>query len=66
MQKNVFRDKYGQYDYSNMELMCECGHKLGVHSGENDTKKRPCFNEDSGLAGATGKKCSCKTFRLKK
>lgn len=55
----------GQYDYEDLNLMCACGHKLDVHAGLNDSRKRPCFNEDSHIDGATGKSCSCKNFKKK-
>jgi hypothetical protein len=66
---NPSRNYRGRYDYSkDMHLMCVCGHKLGVHAGDNDTGKRPCFNEDSNLNDdpeltATGEYCPCKHFR---
>ena len=53
------RDKKGRYDYSNTALICICGHPLSVHSGENDTKTRPCFNEDCGDKN----ECSCTNFK---
>ena len=63
--KNVHRDKLGKYNFGNMELICKCEHKLSVHAGENETKERPCFNEDKNIDGATGIKCSCKNFKKK-
>lgn len=24
----------GKYTYTNLDLMCKCGHKLGTHTGE--------------------------------
>ena len=59
------RNKAGQFDFSTMTLICTCGHPLSVHAGENETKERPCFNEDCGLEGATGKSCKCKNFKKK-
>lgn len=47
----------GQYDYGNMDLLCVCGHRLGVHAA---AYPRDCFNEDTG---ATGHPCACKRFR---
>lgn len=55
----------GQFDYDDMSLICKCGHQLSVHAGENETKKRGCLNEDSGMDGATGEHCSCKNFKKK-
>lgn len=60
--KNTARDRDGRYDFNNMDLFCECGHRLGVHAGENGTKTRPCFNEDLGIEGATGETCNCQNF----
>lgn len=31
---NDNKDKRGRYSYSNMELLCKCGHKLGAHTAE--------------------------------
>lgn len=60
-----WRNIKGQYAFvDNWERLCICGHKLGVHAGENDTGKRPCFNEDSGMEDATGEPCDCKHFKL--
>jgi len=57
------RSRDGKYDYTNLDLFCTCGHKLGIHAGDNETKKRPCFNEDSGIEGTTAEYCPCKNFR---
>ena len=48
------RDKDGRFDYTNLNLFYVCGHRLGIHAAENETKTRPCFNEDTGIEGATG------------
>lgn len=64
--KNTFRKKNGQYDYGNMKLLCVCGHPLSVHAGENESNKRPCFNIDKGIDGATGEDCACQNFKPKK
>ena len=53
------RDSKGKYDYSNLNLICECGHSLGIHGGDCDTKIRPCFNHDCG----DGKQCNCINFK---
>lgn len=66
LMKNTARNKHGQYDFNNMELICRCGHKLSIHAGENETKERPCFNEDKGVNGATGDNCNCSNFKLNK
>lgn len=63
--KNTRRNKQGKYDFNNMELICMCGHKLGVHSAETLTNNRACFNGDC-IDGATGKDCNCKNFKPKK
>lgn len=68
---NTARDYQGRYDYSkDMNLLCRCGHPLGVHAAENETGKRPCFNEDhymnTGVEGApvaTGEDCDCEHFK---
>jgi hypothetical protein len=59
------RTHRGRYDYMDMDLMCVCGHRLGVHAGVNDTNTRPCFNEDAE-GGGDGKECACKNFKPKK
>ena len=48
----------GKYDYDNFDLMCVCGHRLGVHCAPNDTPMRDCMNGDVG----DGKPCGCKNF----
>lgn len=68
---NYHRDiTSGRYDYGDVELVCTCGHKLGVHAAENETHTRPCFNEDTGLNDpkwptivATGESCDCLNFK---
>jgi len=57
------RDKEGRFDYTNLDLICRCGHELGIHAAENESKTRPCFNEDKYIDGATGEYCPCKNFR---
>lgn len=67
---NSSRNYQGRYDFSkDMWLLCKCGHALGVHAADNDTGKRPCFNEDSNLneafrdaPKATGEYCLCTNF----
>ncbi len=60
-----WRDHKGQFDFStDWERMCVCGHKLGAHAAENETGKRPCFNEDTYMEGTTGEACSCEHFKL--
>ncbi len=58
------RDSKGKYDFSNFDLLCTCGHTLGIHAAPNDTPNRPCFNEDQWAEGATGEYCPCKNFKL--
>ena len=55
----------GQFDYQDFTRMCRCGHRLGVHAGENETHTRPCFNEDAA-GGGTGEPCTCKNFDPKR
>jgi len=51
----------GQYSYeANFERLCTCGHPLAVHAGD---APHPCFNDDTGIAGATGEDCTCERFR---
>ena len=59
------RDNNGRYDFEDFQLICKCGHKLGVHAGKNDTNKRPCFNEDEQIEGANGEHCDCLNFSKK-
>ncbi len=63
---NPSRDYQGKYDYSaDMDLMCICGHRLGTHAADNETGKRPCFNEDRNVDPpySTGEDCACKHFK---
>lgn len=60
---NSHRDYQGRYDYGDMNAMCVCGHALAVHAADNESGKRPCFNEDRGLDRATGDDCDCPHFR---
>ncbi len=57
------RSKDGRYDFDDLSLICKCGHSLGVHSGQNELKKRGCLNEDHHIDGATGEYCTCKNFQ---
>jgi hypothetical protein len=56
------RDGRGRYDYSNMTLLCVCGHTLGVHLAK---QPRPCANGE-GAPGGTGESCDCQKFRIVK
>ena len=47
------RDNKGRYDFENLNLICQCGHKLAVHAAKNDTNLRPCFSNDD---------CDCDNF----
>jgi hypothetical protein len=63
---NASRDYKGQYDFSaDMNMMCRCGHRLGTHAGDNETGKRPCFNEDTygDPPYSTGQPCDCEHFK---
>lgn len=46
------RTRGGQYDYDNLDLMCECGHSLGEHNA-----LRACLSDDG---------CGCKKFKLRR
>jgi len=63
--KNTVRNSSGKYDFSNFELICKCGHKLGIHAADNPSKLRPCFNGDD-IDGATGEFCKCENFKKMK
>jgi hypothetical protein len=65
--KEIRREADGRYGFDgNWDRLCVCGHSLGVHAAQNDTGKRPCFNEDSGIVGGTGEPCDCEHFRPSK
>lgn len=49
----------GQYDFADMEAMCVCGHKLGVHCAPNSTGIRDCLGPD----GESDSACWCKSFK---
>ena len=60
------KEANGKFGFDNKwHRLCTCGHRLGVHAAPNDRSTRPCFNEDSGIEGATGESCDCKHFKLK-
>ena len=63
---NKERNIDGKYDYKDFDLICECGHKLGIHSGRGHDKKRGCLNEDIHIPGATGEYCKCENFKKAK
>ncbi len=58
----ILRDEAGQYDFSDMDRMCECGHTLGIHSGDrirvNGKRVQPCFSADE-----THVDCDCVAFK---
>ena len=56
------RGFHGRYDFSNMEVFCVCGHKLGIHCAPNPTGIRDCMY--GSFAGNT--QCECKSFIPKK
>lgn len=58
MKKKILRGFHGRYDFSNMEDICKCGHKLGDHCMANPTGLRDCMVESMG-----GPKCNCEAFR---
>ena len=63
---NFERDnKTGRFDYSNMDLLCVCGHTLGVHAGDRgETNKRPCFRDDyHNVADVPEEDCDCTNFK---
>lgn len=53
------RDESGKYDFEGFDIVCKCGHTLGVHSAKNETNTRPCYNNDCG----DGEWCNCKNFK---
>lgn len=53
--KMEFRKTNGKYDYSNMDILCTCGHSLGLHIAE---APRVCGNNGTGLVD-----CDCKQFK---
>jgi hypothetical protein len=55
-QAPVFRRDDGKFDYSDMDKMCRCGHRLGVHGAAGP---RGCMNNDCG----DGEDCDCEKFR---
>jgi len=62
---NPERDEAGRYDFSNMDAMCVCGHRLGVHAADRgDTGKRPCFRDDlHNIIDVPEEDCDCEAFR---
>lgn len=54
------RDRMGRYDFSTLDLICKCGHALGVHTA---VRPRECLNGDAFAPGATGESCQCRKFR---
>lgn len=50
----------GRYAFSNFELMCVCGHNLGMHDAERTKTHQYCQNSES-LDG-DGKPCECIRF----
>lgn len=54
------RDFTGKYDFEDMGIICECGHRLGVHIAErNKLGERECLNKEVG----DGRECDCNTFK---
>lgn len=56
----VVRDARGRYDHNDLELVCRCGHQLGVHTA---AAPRECLNHDRHTPGADGQPCGCERFR---
>lgn len=49
----------GKYAYSNMELICKCGHKLGYHAAASSKEfGRPCWVQDD----FPDINCTCERF----
>jgi len=48
------RRDQGRYDYSNLDVVCRCGHRLGEHA---DVSPRPCFADEMGDG------CACERFQ---
>lgn len=54
------RDKAnGQYTHSKLDVLCRCGHTLGVHLAESP---RECLNSDTG----DGTPCDCIDYKKAK
>lgn len=51
------RNKEGQYSYSNMELICTCGHRLSRHGAEYPHDF--CYGEDEEYKQI----CKCRKFQ---
>lgn len=47
----------GRYAFTNMNLMCICGHPLGEHDGERTKDKQYCQNINE-----YGNLCDCEFF----
>lgn len=47
----------GKYAFANMDLLCVCGHSLGIHDAERTKDKQYCQNEDEN-----GDLCDCEYF----
>jgi len=57
------RKQNGQYDFTNMQLRCKCGHVLGLHTaGENGDGMKDCVAGD--FYGYSS--CNCTGFTTKK
>lgn len=58
---NLNRDKKGKYSYSNFDLICTCGHRLGSHTAEYPHDC--CYGEHPENYNQV---CKCNGFKLKK
>lgn len=59
------RDSSGRYDHDNMNLMCVCGHTLGMHGmGEGKRgSKRVCQYGSCLELGEPDEPCTCENFK---
>ena len=60
--KKRSRDLSGRYDYDDLSLVCICGHTLGDHCAQNDTRIRDCMVEQI----RDGEECDCPDFKKAK
>jgi hypothetical protein len=65
MPRKQNREIDGRYAYENNELLCQCGHTLGVHTAERakvgGVLCQPCIVGDF-----TGRQCECECECFKK
>ena len=67
-EKTIYKPRKlnGRYDFDNMDLICKCRHRLGIHAPENESGTRPCWSgQEPEENGKYGKLCNCKDFKPK-